>query len=90
MLGTFLFLSHSIGVMVISIMFLFLKINQVIISVWLMFILVFISGFICDVIYIFFSNYLWDRLAIDSVDGFKISIISLIIVTPWYFIANLF
>lgn len=89
MLGTFIFLSHSIGVMVLSIFFLFLKINSVEIVKNLLIVLVIISSLIANFIYFFMSNYLWDRLAIAREESIKLSMYSLIIVTPWYFVLNL-
>lgn len=89
MLGTFIFLSHSIGVMVISIFYLFLKINSVEIGNTLLVVLVLISSIVSNLIYFFMSNYLWDRLAIGREDSIKLSLYSLIITTPWYFIVNL-
>lgn len=87
--GTFIFLSHSIGVMVLSIFYLFLKINSVEIKMGLLIVLVIISSIIADLIYFFMSNYLWDRLAIGREESIKLSLYSLIIVTPWYFVLNL-
>ena len=87
--GTFIFLSHSIGVMVLSIFYLFLKINSIDIRSTLLTVLVLISALIANVIYFFMSNYLWDRLAIGREDSIKLSLYSLIITTPWYFIVSL-
>jgi len=87
--GTFIFLSHSIGVMVLSIFYLFLKINSVEIKSTLLVILVLIASIISNIIYFFMSNYLWDRLAINREDSIKLSLYSLIVTTPWYFIINL-
>lgn len=89
MLGTFVFLSHSIGVMVLSIFYLFLKINSVEIKDLLLMVLVLISTIIANLIYFFMSNYLWDRLAIGREDSIKLSLYSLFLMTPWYFIVNL-
>lgn len=90
MLGTFIFLSHSIGLMSLSIVYLFLIINSVVISQWVIVILVIVGTLVADIIYIFISNYLWDRLAIEHSESMKLSLYSLIIVTPWYFIMNFF
>jgi len=87
--GTFIFLSHSIGVMVLSIFYLFLKINSVEIKKMILIVLVLISTLIANIIYFFMSNYLWDRLAIGREDSIKLSMYSLILTTPWYFIVNL-
>ena len=88
--GTFIFLSHSIGVMVLSIFYLFLKINLVELNKVLLSFLVLISVIIADLIYFFMSNYLWDRLAINREASIKLSLYALIVTTPWYFVLNLF
>lgn len=90
MLGTFIFLSQSIGLMAQSIMYLFFRINQVDMTVAIVILMVVIAMVACDVIYVFISNYLWDRLVIGSQDALKLSITSLILVTPWYFLLELF
>ncbi len=90
MLGTFIFLSQSIGLMAQSIMYLFFRINQVNMTVAVVILMVVIAMVACDVIYVFISNYLWDRLVIGSQDALKLSITSLILVTPWYFLLELF
>ncbi len=90
MLGTFIFLSQSIGLMAQSIMYLFIKINQVEMTVGIIVLMVVVAMVACDIIYVFISNYLWDRLVIESQDALKISITSLVLVTPWYFLLELF
>ena len=87
--GTFIFLSHSIGVIVLSILYLFLKINSIELNKILLSFLIVIVTVIADIIYFFMSNYLWDRLAIDRNKSIKLSLYSLIITTPWYFMLNL-
>jgi uncharacterized membrane protein len=86
--GTFIFLAHSIGIMVLSIFYLFLLINSVELTTVVLIILLLISAVVSNVIYVVMSNYLWDRLAINRNDSLKLSLYSLIIVTPWYYILN--
>jgi hypothetical protein len=90
MLGTFIFLSHSVGIMCISIVYLFLKINLMSLSLWVILGVTLIGAALSNVIYLMVSNYLWERLAISGNTGFKMSLLSLILVTPWYFIVNMF
>lgn len=89
MLGTFVFLCQSIGLMAQSIMYLFFRINQVEMTFPVVLLMVVIAMVICDVIYVFISNYLWDRLVISSRDALKLSIASMMLITPWYFILEL-
>ncbi len=89
MFGTFIFLSHSIGVMVISIVYIFLRINSIVQSRFIGLLMVICAAAVSDTICFFSSGYLWDRLAIDSDSSLKLSLYGLVIVTPWYFIINI-
>ena len=89
MLGTFVFLCQSIGLMAQSIMYLFLRINQVEMTFVVVLMMVLAAMIICNVIYVFISNYLWDRLVISTQDALKLSLTSMFFITPWYFILEL-
>lgn len=87
--GTYIFLCHSIGIMFMIIMFIFIKINSFAVNgIGVIFVTI-ISAIISNFMYIITSSYLWERLAISKKERRDLTLYGLIITTPWYFLLNL-
>jgi hypothetical protein len=87
--GTYIFLSHSIGIMLLIIMYIFFIINSVRLNQVSSIIITLIAMIISNCIYVVSSNYLWERLAIEKLKSRDLTLYGLIITTPWYFILNI-
>jgi len=89
MLGTYIFLSHSVGVMVTGFGYLLFGSLGVHIGFFQVIITTVLAIIVSDGIYIVTSLYLWGKLAIDRTSAIRLSTYSIIVITPWYFFLNL-
>jgi len=88
--GTYIFLSHAMGIMFMMIAYIFIKINSFDMTFLLILIVTCTSIIVADFMVIISSNYLWERLAIGESASRSLVVYGLIITTPWYFIMNFF
>ncbi len=87
--GTYIFLSHALGIMFYSIMLIIIRMNAWVFNDAGNFALTGVSMIIAAIIYIYFANYLWLRVALSKNESKKLIMKSLIFVIPWYFVLNL-
>ncbi len=87
--GTYIFLSHALGIMFYSIMLIIIRMNGWEFNDIGNFALTGVSMSITAIIYIYFANYLWLRVALSKNESKQLIIKSLIFVIPWYFVLNL-
>jgi len=88
--GTYIFLSHAMGIMFMMIVYIFIKINSFDMTLLLSLIVTCSSIMVADFMLIISSNYLWERLAIGKKASRDLVVYGLVITTPWYFIMNFF
>ncbi len=86
--GTYIFLSHALGLMLYSTVLLcihayglrFDYVHNVTLTI--------ISMLCAVVIYMMLTKYLWLRIALSKKEANRLILYALVFVTPWYFILN--
>ena len=87
--GTYIFLSHALGLMFYCILLIIIRTNSWRLTYYTNMTMTVLSMSLTTIIYIFFANYLWLRIALSKMESKSLIIKSLIFVIPWYFILNL-
>lgn len=84
--GTYIFMSHGIGIMIYCILYIMMLINGESIPKLNNLLIVLVSMLISNGIYYVTANYLWSRLSISRKNSFAMTRLFLLFVTPWYFL----
>lgn len=84
--GTYIFMSHGIGVIIYCVLYIMLLLNSETIQPILHILILLVSMLCSNVIYYASANYLWSRLAISRKNGYLMTRFFLVFVTPWYFL----